>query len=345
MRIEEEIKLDYSDVLFRPKRSTLKSRKDVDLNRKYTFKHSRLSWKGIPIIASNMDGVGEINVAKKLSSHKLMTALTKQHDINQIGTIYKRNIFFDSIALSCGTSKDSYNRLNSILKKYPKFKFICIDVANGYSENFSNFVSEIRKKYPKKTIIAGNVVTADMTQELVLSGADIVKVGIGPGSVCTTRIQTGVGYPQLSAVMECADAAHGLGAHIIADGGCTCPGDVAKGFGAGADFVMLGGMLAGHKEGGGDIIEENGTKFIEFYGSSSEEANEKHYGGLANYRSSEGKKVKIQMKNSLDSTIRDILGGVRSSCTYVGASSLKQLSKCTTFVRVNNQYNDTFGKV
>ena len=345
MRIEEEIKLDYSDVLFRPKRSTLKSRKDVDLNRKYTFKHSRSSWKGIPIIASNMDGVGEIDVAKKLSSHKLMTALTKQHDINQIGTIYKKNIFFDSIALSCGTSKDSYNRLNSILKKYPKFKFICIDVANGYSENFSNFVSEVRKKYPKKTIIAGNVVTADMTQELVLSGADIVKVGIGPGSVCTTRIQTGVGYPQLSAVMECADAAHGLGAHIIADGGCTCPGDLAKGFGAGADFVMLGGMLAGHKEGGGDIIEENGTKFIEFYGSSSEEANEKHYGGLANYRSSEGKKVKIQMKNSLDSTIRDILGGVRSSCTYVGASSLKQLSKCTTFVRVNNQYNDTFGKV
>ena len=345
MRIEEEIKLDYSDVLFRPKRSTLKSRKDVDLNRKYTFKHSRSSWKGIPIIASNMDGVGEIDVAKKLSSHKLMTALTKQHDINQIGTIYKKNIFFDSIALSCGTSKDSYNRLNSILKKYPKFKFICIDVANGYSENFSNFVSEVRKKYPKKTIIAGNVVTADMTQELVLSGADIVKVGIGPGSVCTTRIQTGVGYPQLSAVMECADAAHGLGAHIIADGGCTCPGDVAKGFGAGADFVMLGGMLAGHKEGGGDIIEENGIKFIEFYGSSSEEANEKHYGGLANYRSSEGKKVKIQMKNSLDSTIRDILGGVRSSCTYVGASSLKQLSKCTTFVRVNNQYNDTFGKV
>ena len=345
MRIEEEIKLDYSDVLFRPKRSTLKSRKDVDLNRKYTFKHSRSSWKGIPIIASNMDGVGEIDVAKKLSSHKLMTALTKQHDINQIGTIYKKNIFFDSIALSCGTSKESYNRLNSILKKYPKFKFICIDVANGYSENFSNFVSEVRKKYPKKTIIAGNVVTADMTQELVLSGADIVKVGIGPGSVCTTRIQTGVGYPQLSAVMECADAAHGLGAHIIADGGCTCPGDVAKGFGAGADFVMLGGMLAGHKEGGGDIIEENGSKFIEFYGSSSEEANEKHYGGLANYRSSEGKKVKIQMKNSLDSTIRDILGGVRSSCTYVGASSLKQLSKCTTFVRVNNQYNDTFGKV
>ena len=345
MRIEEEIKLDYSDVLFRPKRSTLKSRKDVDLNRKYIFKHSKLSWKGTPIIASNMDGVGEIEVAKKLSSHNLMTALTKQHDIEQIGLINKNSKLHDSIALSCGTSADSYKRLNNILKKYPKFKFICIDVANGYSENFSHFVSEVRKKYPKKTIIAGNVVTADMTQELVLSGADIVKVGIGPGSVCTTRIQTGVGYPQLSAVMECADAAHGLGAHIIADGGCTCPGDVAKGFGAGADFVMLGGMLAGHKEGGGNILLENGNKIIEFYGSSSEEANEKHYGGLANYRSSEGKKVKINMKDSLDKTIRDILGGVRSSCTYVGAPSLKQLSKCTTFIRVNNQYNETFGKV
>ena len=345
MRIEEEIKLDYSDVLFRPKRSTLKSRKDVDLNRKYNFKYSKLTWRGTPIIASNMDGVGEINVAKKLTSHKVMTALTKQHTIEQISSINKNTNFHKSVALSCGTSNDSYDRLNEILKKFPKFEFICIDVANGYSENFSNFVSNVRNKYPKKTLIAGNVVTADMTQELILSGADIVKVGIGPGSVCTTRIQTGVGYPQLSAVMECADAAHGLGAHIIADGGCTCPGDVAKGFGAGADFVMLGGMLAGHKEGGGEIIEKDGKKFIEFYGSSSEEANEKHYGGLANYRSSEGKKVVIPLKNSLDKTIRDILGGIRSSCTYVGAPSLKQLSKCTTFVRVNNQYNETFGKL
>ena len=345
MRIEEEIKLDYSDVLFRPKRSTLKSRKDVDLNRKYIFKYSKLSWKGTPIIASNMDGVGEIGVARKLTSHKVMTALTKQHTIDQISSIYKNSDYHKSVALSCGTSPDSYQRLNKILQKFPKFHFICIDVANGYSENFSKFVANVRKKYPSKTIIAGNVVTADMTQELILSGADIVKVGIGPGSVCTTRIQTGVGYPQLSAVMECADAAHGLGAHIIADGGCTCPGDVAKGFGAGADFVMLGGMLAGHKEGGGDIIEKNGKKFIEFYGSSSEEANDKHYGGLANYRSSEGKKVIIPLKRSLDKTIMDILGGIRSSCTYVGAPSLKQLSKCTTFVRVNKQYNDTFGKV
>ena len=246
MRIEEEIKLDYSDVLFRPKRSTLKSRREVNLNRKYKFKYSKLSWEGVPIIASNMDGVGEVDIAKKLTSFKMMTALTKQHDNKEINNLQKTNSIHNFVALSCGTSKASYTRLNKLLKTYPKFKFISIDVANGYSENFSHFVSEVRKKYPTKTIIAGNVVTADMTQELVLSGADIVKVGIGPGSVCTTRIQTGVGYPQLSAVIECADAAHGLGAHIIADGGCTSPGDVAKGFGAGADFVMLGGMLAGH---------------------------------------------------------------------------------------------------
>ncbi len=345
MRIEEEIKLDYSDVLFRPKRSTLKSRREVNLNRQYKFKHSKLSWDGVPIIASNMDGVGEVGIAKKLASFKMMTALTKQHDIKAIKNLQTSKSIHNYVALSCGTSKDSYARLTNLLKKNPKFKFICIDVANGYSENFSHFVSEVRKKYPNKIIIAGNVVTADMTQELVLSGADIVKVGIGPGSVCTTRIQTGVGYPQLSAVLECADAAHGLGAHIIADGGCTSPGDVAKGFGAGADFVMLGGMLAGHKEGGGNIIRDNNIDFIEFYGSSSEEANEKHYGGLASYRSSEGKKVRIEYRPSLEKTVKDILGGIRSSCTYVGAPTLKQLSKCTTFVRVNNQYNDVFGRV
>ena len=344
MRIEEEIKLDYSDVLLRPKRSALKSRKEVDLNRTYKFKHSNREWTGIPIIASNMDGVGELKVATALSKFNIMTALTKQHNIDEINNFSQIKEIFNYVSLSCGTSKESYERLNSIISQHTYIQFICIDVANGYSENFSKFVSSVREKYPSKTLIAGNVVTADMTQELILSGADIVKVGIGPGSVCTTRIQTGVGYPQLSSVIECADAAHGLGAHIIADGGCTCPGDVSKAFGGGADFVMLGGMLAGHNEGGGEVISENGKDFIEFYGSSSEEANEKHYGGLSDYRSSEGKKVRITYRGEIEKTIKDILGGVRSSCTYVGAPSLKQLSKCTTFVRVNNQYNDTFGK-
>ena len=342
MRIEEDIKLDYADVLFRPKRSTLHSRKDVELKRTYKFKYSNHQWSGVPIIAANMDGVGKLEIAENLAKFKLMTCLTKQHDTKMIKRCSKIKEIFPHIVLSTGTGNDDYKRLNSILKEYSFFEFICIDIANGYSDHFSKFVSSVREKYPTKTIIAGNVVTADMTQELVLNGADIVKVGIGPGSVCTTRLQTGVGYPQLSAVIECADAAHGLGAHIIADGGCTCPGDVAKAFGGGADFVMLGGMFAGHKEGGGKTIKKNGSKFIEFYGSSSDTAIDKHYGGLSDYRSSEGKKVQLKYRGKIKDTVLNILGGLRSSCTYVGASSLKQLSKCTTFIRVSQQSNDTF---
>ncbi len=344
MRIEEELKLDYTDVLFRPKRSTLSSRKDVDLNRTYKFKYSNNEWSGIPIMAANMDGVGELGVAEKMSEFNMITCLTKQHDIKKLKQYKKIKSIYKNIALSIGIKKEDFDNLDKLLKEFNFIKFICIDVANGYSERFSKFIKSVRDKYPTKTIIAGNVVTADMTQELVLNGADIVKVGIGPGSVCTTRIQTGVGYPQLSAVMECADAAHGLGAHIIADGGCTCPGDVAKGFGGGADFVMLGGMLAGHDEGRGKVVKSNGSKFIEFYGSSSLEANKKHYGGLSDYRSSEGRIVRVKYRGKIKDTISNILGGIRSSCTYVGAPSLKQLSKCTTFVRVSNQFNDTFLK-
>ena len=344
MRIEEEVKLDYSDVLFRPKRSTLSSRKDVNLKRTYKFKYSNSEWSGIPIMAANMDGVGELGVAEKMSEFDMITCLTKQHDIKKLNQYKKIKSIYKNIALSIGIKKEDFSRLDKLLKEFNFIKFICIDVANGYSERFSKFIKSVREKYPTKTIIAGNVVTADMTQELILSGADIVKVGIGPGSVCTTRIQTGVGYPQLSAVIECADAAHGLGAHIIADGGCTCPGDVAKGFGAGADFVMLGGMLAGHDEGKGKVVKSNGNKYIEFYGSSSLTANKKHYGGLSDYRSSEGRVVRVKYRGKIKDTISNILGGIRSSCTYVGAPSLKQLSKCTTFVRVSNQFNDTFVK-
>jgi len=342
MRIEEDIKLDYADVLFRPKRSTLSSRKDVELKRTYKFKYSNHQWTGIPIIAANMDGVGEIEIAKNLAKFEIMTCLTKQHDLKTIKRNSSVKEIHPQLILSTGTSDEDYKRLNEIMKECSFFEFICIDIANGYSDHFSKFVGSVREKYPTKTIIAGNVVTADMTQELVMNGADIVKVGIGPGSVCTTRIQTGVGYPQLSAVIECADAAHGLGAHIIADGGCTCPGDVAKAFGGGGDFVMLGGMFAGHEEGGGKKIKKNGSQFIEFYGSSSDTAITKHYGGLSDYRSSEGKKVQLKYRGKIKDTVQNILGGLRSSCTYVGAPSLKQLSKCTTFVRVNQQFNDTF---
>lgn len=338
MRIEEDTKLDFRDVLIRPKRSTLSSRRDVDLKRFYRFKHSRYEYDGIPIMAANMDGVGTLNMAQALSQHNLFTCLIKWYntDIDHFQTFRLHN---DHYAVSTGTSAEDFRNLNTIVTGIGA-QFICIDVANGYSEHFGDFVEAVRARWPNKTIIAGNVVTGDMTQELILRGADIVKVGIGPGSVCTTRIQTGVGYPQLSAIIECADAAHGLGGHIIADGGCTCPGDVAKAFGAGADFVMLGGMFAGHDEGGGEIKDDRVT----FYGMSSDTAMNKYSGGMAEYRSSEGRTVNIPYRGPVAKTVLDILGGLRSACTYVGAESLKQLPKCTTFIRVNRQINDVFLK-
>ena len=345
MRIEDDIKLDFSDVLIRPKRSTLSSRKEVNLKRTYTFKHSGWEYTGVPIMAANMDGVGTLAMATALNEHNLFTCLTKTYDEDDLGdTIGK--ISKNNFAVSTGTGDKDFQKLQRIINVCPEIQFICIDVANGYSEHFGDYVARVRAAYPSHTIIAGNVVTADMTQELILRGADIVKVGIGPGSVCTTRIQTGVGYPQLSAIIECADAAHGLGGHIIADGGCICPGDVAKAFGAGADFVMLGGMFAGHDEGGGTKYEDfsfNPKKlFVEFYGMSSDTAMDKHHGGVADYRSSEGRTVRIPYKGRVNDTVLNILGGLRSSCTYVGAPTLKQLSKCTTFVRVNKQFNDVF---
>lgn len=358
MRIEDDIKLDFKDVLIRPKRSTLSSRKEVELVKSYKFKHSGYEYQGIPIMASNMDGVGTIKMAQALHRHRLFTCLVKSYNAD-IENFSELRVNTDNYAISTGTSDDDFRNLGAVITGLGA-QFICIDVANGYSEHFGDFVAKVRKRFPDKTIIAGNVVTADMTQELVLRGADIVKVGIGPGSVCTTRVQTGVGYPQLSAIIECADAAHGLGAHIIADGGCTCPGDVAKAFGAGADFVMLGGMFAGHDEGGGKVIYksyltnelDNKTgepyvdtqDFVEFYGMSSDTAMSKHHGGVAEYRSSEGRTVEIPYRISINETVLNILGGLRSTCTYVGAETLKQLPKCTTFIRVNRQINDVFVK-
>lgn len=347
MRIVDEVKLDFKDVLFVPKRSTLRSRSEVNLFREYTFKHSQQTYYGIPIMASNMDGVGTFDMAHELEQLGLFTCLVKSYDLEAWNT-HHHMMGGKHQAVSTGISELDWQQLQQILASRTRFKYICIDVANGYAEQFGDFVEKVRAEYPEHTIIAGNVVTADMTQELILRGADIVKVGIGPGSVCTTRKQTGVGYPQLSAIMECADAAHGLGGHIIADGGCTCPGDVAKAFGAGADFVMLGGMLAGHDEGGGEIViektgEHTHNTYVKFYGMSSESAMEKHHGGVAEYRSSEGKTVKVQYKGPVKNTVQDILGGLRSTCTYVGAPSLKQLSKCTTFVRVTQQLNNVFG--
>jgi len=371
MRINTEIKLDYKDVLIRPKRSTLSSRKEVDLFRSFTFRNSKATYRGIPIMAANMDGVATFEMADALAEEGLFTCLKKSYTAEELVDFFGSDDLSrtESVAMSIGVKEQDETKLSLVVEHVGvKLKFLCIDVANGYSERFAQFVRRVREQYPYLVIIAGNVVTGEMTEELILAGADIVKVGIGPGSVCTTRIQTGVGYPQLSAVIECADAAHGLGGHIIADGGCTCPGDVAKAFAGGADFVMLGGMLAGHDEGGGEVITKRfstnevkgsgfmvGNKdvgepkpvieekqFVSFYGMSSKAANYKHFGGLKEYRTSEGREVLIPYRGSVVNTVQEILGGVRSTCTYAGAKTLKQLSKCTTFIRVTQQYNGVF---
>jgi len=380
MRIESESKLDFSDVLIRPKRSTLGSRKDVDLYRQFTFRNyqpdfpdniSDIHYNGVPIMASNMDGVGTIQMADELTMHGMFTCLVKTYTVDELVKYFNNDLGSHTranhVAMSIGTSQDDFDKLVNVKKQATdRLKYVCIDIANGYSEHFAQFVSKVRQHFNDVVIIAGNVVTGEMTEELILRGADIVKVGIGPGSVCTTRIKTGVGYPQLSAIIECADAAHGLGGHIIADGGCTCPGDVAKAFAGGADYVMLGGMLAGHDEGGGEVINKfyetnelvyevinhlerhvrkvEKKQFVQFYGMSSKAANDKHFGGLKEYRSSEGREVFVPYRGKVKDTVQDILGGLRSTCTYTGAEKLKNLSKCTTFVRVNNQYNRVYEK-
>ena len=326
MRIIDDTKLDFSDVLISPKRSQLTSRKEADLTRNFTFLHSNHTWTGIPIIAANMDHTGTIAMAHVLMEYPMLTALCKFIKSSEWG--WNKNII-----QTVGLDQDLEELTNEA-------QWVCLDVANGYTERFNDYVALMREHEATKgkIIIAGNVCTPEATEQILLAGADVVKIGIGPGSVCTTRKMTGIGYPQLSAVIECADAAHGLGGHIVADGGCTVVGDIAKAFGGGADFVMLGGMLAGHKECEGEV--ENDT--MTFYGMSSEEAQLKYYGGKKSHRASEGKKVQVPYKGNVADTIDEILGGLRSSCTYAGARTLKALPKCTTFVKVNRQLNEVF---
>ena len=381
MLIENEIKLDYKDVLLKPKRSTAKSRKEVDLFRSLKFRNAKgedRRYYGIPIIASNMDGVGTFAMASELRKSGIMTCLVKTYTVKELVEYFDptkgewSQQSLDAISnytmMSIGATKEDINKFSQVQELTDgRVKYLCVDVDNGYTEFFSDFIYNIRVAFPELIIMAGNVVTGDMTSELILNGADVIKCGIGPGSVCTTRIQTGVGYPQLSACIECADAAHGLGAAIIADGGCTSPGDISKALGTGADFVMLGGMLAGHDEGGGEIVETqhitskikgNGEKssplFVEgseahretttkknirFYGMSSTLANEKHFGGLRDYRASEGKEVTISYKGPVKNTVQDLLGSIRSTCTYIGARNVKAIPKCTTFIRCNDTHN------
>ena len=339
-KIEYGMKLDFSNVLIRPKRSTLNSRSQVKLERKFKFKYSKLEWEGIPIISANMDTTGTFQMYHALKKYKIVTAMNKFYTKEDyIRENNDTGLDPDYFMVSTGISDSDFHKLESILYEVP-CNWICIDIANGYISNLVKFCKKVRERFPEKRIVAGNVVTREMVEELILEGnVDIVKVGIGPGAACTTRIKTGVGMPQLSAIIECADAAHGVNGLIIGDGGITCPGDMSKVFGAGADFVMVGSAFAGHDENPGELIEKDGKLFKAFYGMSSKKAMETHYGKMAEYRSSEGRELLIKYKGPLDNTVQDYLGGLRSTCTYINAESMKQMAKCTTFIQVSQQVN------
>ena len=344
MRIERDLKLTFDDVLIRPKRSTLVSRSDVNLVREFTFRHTEETWDGVPIVAANMDTTGLFSIAEILQGHKMLTCTQKFYSTREFSEAWEDGVDPEFIAVTCGSTDESFELLKRKMSTNRGLKMICIDVANGYREVFLNFVKKVREAFPEKIIIAGNVATREMTEALILAGADIVKVGIGPGSVCTTRKVAGVGYPQLSAISECADAAHGLNGHVMSDGGCSSPGDVAKAFAAGADFVMLGGMLAGHDESGGEMVEDSEGAYKSFYGMSSAKAMETHYGEIADHRAPEGKEVRVPYRGPLEVTVQSILGGLRSACSYVGARRIKDLPKCTTFIRVSMTTNEVFQK-
>jgi len=339
MKIDYTPQLDFNNVLIRPKRTILNSRSNVNMEREFKFPHSKQVWQGVPIIAANMDTTGTFGVYDVLKKHKMITCLHKFYGEKDF---QNKELNPDYFMISTGINFDKLEELKSILT-ITRAKWLCIDVANGYMKKMVEFCQLIRSEFPNLIIVAGNVATREMVEELIINGkVDVVKVGIGPGSACLTRMKTGVGVPQLSAIIECSDAAHGLGGFIIGDGGITCPGDMSKAFGGGADFVMMGGQFAGHDENPGEVIEENGKQMKLFYGMSSEHAMKKHYGKMANYRSSEGREIKIPYKGPLENTILDYLGGVRSTCTYINAKCIKHIPKCTTFILANQQLNTHF---
>lgn len=341
MKLLDDVKLDFSDVLLLPKRSRYSSRSEVSLERTMKFKYSPLTWTGVPIMVSNMDTTGTIEMALSLQTFKMITCLHKYYsadDILTMGAKLDKNYY----AVSTGIGDLDLMRLDDIVRRVDPY-IICVDVANGYMENFIHKCAMIRELYPDKIIIAGNVCTSEGVLELIVHGkVDIVKVGIGSGSCCTTRKQTGIGMPQLSAVVECADTAHGNDAHIISDGGLQVIGDFAKAYGAGADFVMSGSMFAGHSESGGELVYEEDVPYKIFYGMSSATAMTKYSGGVAAYRSSEGKTVRVRFRGDVNKTALDIQGGIRSAMTYLGAKKIKDIAKCATFVRVNRQLNQIY---
>lgn len=339
---DTDIKLDYADVLLVPRESELSSRSQIKL----TIDH--FDEPMIPIIAANMDGVGTFAMARELAKYKMMTALVKHYSLDELVEFYGTEESKYAI-YSMGISEDDFDKLvnfSTILSDagISNPPAICVDVANGYTTSLLKFIERIREAHPEYVLMVGNVVTPERTEKLIECGADIVKIGVGPGSVCTTRKITGIGYPQFSAVIECAAAADSAGGAICADGGITCPGDAVKAFAGGAHYVMIGGLFAGHDEGIGGTIGglSEVTPSIPFYGMASKEAQNKHNGGVADYRASEGKFVTVPYRGPIDGTVQELLGGIRSACTYVGAGTIEDLHRRARFVRVNRQLNNMF---
>lgn len=354
MLLIQEHQLDFNDVLIMPKRSTLTSRKEVDIEREFSFKHSKHTWKGYPLIAANML-TGTTTMAKTLAEFNCMTALHKHYDYKELANFYEENwamastVAMNNTFYSLGITDKDYDKYKKVCE-YVSFgilthfkpTFICIDVANGYMEQFVNFVRKFREENPNTVIMAGNVVTGEMTEELILAGADIVKVGIGSGQNCLTRRQAGVGRPQLSTVIDCADHAHGLGGLVCSDGGITVPADLNIAYAAGADFVMIGSMLAGTDECDGEIVEHNGKFHKKFFGMSSNTAMETFGNGKEEYKASEGRTTLIPCKGSVSHIIEDLKGSTRSMLSYIGAKRLKEASKRATLMRVSTRLNTAY---
>jgi GMP reductase len=348
MRISEKTYIDYNDVLIVPQRSSLDSRKNVLLSREYKIRGKLLVGTGV--IAANMNTTGSFSIARTLSTDGMYSALHKYHDQEDVirffsnGSTLEQNLIRDHVFYTLGTSDTEWAKLEYLTSKLPQSfmpQLICLDAANGYTKVFTDQLVLIRKYYPDSVIMAGNVVTPNMVEELIMLGADIVKIGVGSGAVCETRIKTGVGVPQLSAVDECAYVAHGLGAYICADGGITCVGDICKAFCAGSDFVMIGSMFAGTDECDGEWISSDNGPVLKHHGSASREAQEL-VGEMAEYKTSEGKEVLVPRKGSISSIVQDIKGGIASCCTYIGATRIKDMPKCASFVKVNRTHNTLY---
>ena len=367
MKIKKGKKIDFEDVLIVPKRSNLNSRSEVDLETEYLMVNSGRIWKGIPIIASNMDSIGTIEVYKKFKKYKMCCALHKFYDSETLIDFFNNLISKDNeyVFYTLGITDSDLEKYNYVKNRVGNDKIInvCVDVANGYMDRFLKFLDSFRKENKTVNLMAGNVVTPEAATKLIDVGVDIVKVGLGNGSVCSTRKITGVGYPQLSSIIECSEAVYEKGGLICNDGGIKDSGDFGKAFGAGADFVMAGGFFSGHieniendeskiirKKFLTNELDENGNlkieekKYVLFYGMSSEMAMNKHYGKVAEYRTAEGECVLIEYKGEIENTIKEVLGGLRSTCTYVGAKRLCELSKNVEFVKVNRILNGKFRK-